>query len=313
MYECNWFPSHSVHYTKAALAALLERLAATMCVRLQSAPKPKPCKSVWAGRELQPWPPCTLSSLPIAFLRSGAPIRLRSAGQSVCVYLPQLSIARYKMLQKCSFGPSRPAQARTRMTVRAAATPTSSALVQSTDYTNLGKSGKAPPCDALTANCRHAPGATTHSTCVNVPADLRVPVVGIGAWAWGDRSGYWGYGREYGIEESRAAYKVWACVAGVQRSAVGAPCLHGAHCTTHLCAAHMHVLTCACMHACAAGPVCIAACMRPRCVPSACSTSFSLRVCVDGMCTLGRPSGACTPLTRTHWAHLHAGRTRVAW
>lgn len=63
------------------------------------------------------------------------------------------------------------------MTVRATATPASSSLVQSSDYTNLGKS------------------------------DLRVPVIGIGAWAWGDRSGYWGYGREYGIEESRAAYK----------------------------------------------------------------------------------------------------------
>lgn len=46
------------------------------------------------------------------------------------------------------------------------------------DYTTLGKSG------------------------------LRVPVMGVGAWSWGDRSGYWGYGKEYGKEESRAAYKV---------------------------------------------------------------------------------------------------------
>jgi len=36
---------------------------------------------------------------------------------------------------------------------------------------------------------------------------VRVPVIGVGAWAWGDRSGYWGYGSEYGKEESRAAYK----------------------------------------------------------------------------------------------------------
>ncbi|GLC36902.1 hypothetical protein PLESTB_000180300 [Pleodorina starrii] len=36
---------------------------------------------------------------------------------------------------------------------------------------------------------------------------LRVPVMGVGAWSWGDRSGYWGYGKEYGKEESRAAYK----------------------------------------------------------------------------------------------------------
>jgi hypothetical protein len=39
-------------------------------------------------------------------------------------------------------------------------------------------------------------------------AGLLVPVIGVGAWSWGDRSGYWGYGKEYGKEESRAAYKV---------------------------------------------------------------------------------------------------------
>lgn len=42
-----------------------------------------------------------------------------------------------------------------------------------------------------------------HSSCTG----LRVPVLGIGAWSWGDRSGYWGYGKEYGQEESREAYK----------------------------------------------------------------------------------------------------------
>lgn len=36
---------------------------------------------------------------------------------------------------------------------------------------------------------------------------VEVPVLGIGAWSWGDRSGYWGYGREYGKEESRETYK----------------------------------------------------------------------------------------------------------
>lgn len=35
---------------------------------------------------------------------------------------------------------------------------------------------------------------------------LQVPVMGVGAWAWGDRSGYWGYGSTYGQDESRAAY-----------------------------------------------------------------------------------------------------------
>jgi aryl-alcohol dehydrogenase-like predicted oxidoreductase len=35
---------------------------------------------------------------------------------------------------------------------------------------------------------------------------LHVPVLGIGAWSWGDRSGYWGYGKEYGQDASREAY-----------------------------------------------------------------------------------------------------------
>jgi len=34
-----------------------------------------------------------------------------------------------------------------------------------------------------------------------------VPSLGIGAWSWGDRSGYWGYGTEYGKEASLEAYK----------------------------------------------------------------------------------------------------------
>lgn len=36
---------------------------------------------------------------------------------------------------------------------------------------------------------------------------IRVPVLGVGAWSWGDRSGYWGYGSEYGKDESREAFK----------------------------------------------------------------------------------------------------------
>jgi len=36
---------------------------------------------------------------------------------------------------------------------------------------------------------------------------VMVPVIGVGAWSWGDRSGYWGYEVEYGKEESRAAFK----------------------------------------------------------------------------------------------------------
>lgn len=36
---------------------------------------------------------------------------------------------------------------------------------------------------------------------------LEVTSLGVGAWSWGDRSGYWGYGKEYGREESEDAYK----------------------------------------------------------------------------------------------------------
>lgn len=36
---------------------------------------------------------------------------------------------------------------------------------------------------------------------------LQVTNVGIGAWSWGDTSGYWGYGKEYGRGESLEAYK----------------------------------------------------------------------------------------------------------
>jgi aryl-alcohol dehydrogenase-like predicted oxidoreductase len=32
--------------------------------------------------------------------------------------------------------------------------------------------------------------------------------VGVGAWSWGDRSGYWGYGKEYGRPDNRAAFQV---------------------------------------------------------------------------------------------------------
>ena len=31
--------------------------------------------------------------------------------------------------------------------------------------------------------------------------------VGIGAWSWGDRSGYWGYGQGYQKEDNEEAFK----------------------------------------------------------------------------------------------------------
>lgn len=36
-------------------------------------------------------------------------------------------------------------------------------------------------------------------------AGLVVPVLGIGAWSWGDRSGYWGYGERLGARECHTA------------------------------------------------------------------------------------------------------------
>ena len=39
--------------------------------------------------------------------------------------------------------------------------------------------------------------------------DLQIPPMGIGAWSWGDRF-YWGYGRDYGEKDVRAAFE--ACL-----------------------------------------------------------------------------------------------------
>ncbi|KAK9853919.1 hypothetical protein WJX84_005356 [Apatococcus fuscideae] len=36
---------------------------------------------------------------------------------------------------------------------------------------------------------------------------LQVSPVGVGAWSWGDRSGYWGYNKGYGKEDNLAAFK----------------------------------------------------------------------------------------------------------
>lgn len=61
--------------------------------------------------------------------------------------------------------------------VLAAPRAASSSVILSSDRVELGKSG------------------------------IVVPAVGVGAWSWGDRSGYWGYGIEYGKEQSREAFK----------------------------------------------------------------------------------------------------------
>ena len=51
-----------------------------------------------------------------------------------------------------------------------------------------------------------------HYTGSHIPSDrlragLMVTPVGIGAWSWGDRSGYWGYGKGYQKEDNEEAFK----------------------------------------------------------------------------------------------------------
>eukprot|EP00877_Chromochloris_zofingiensis_P004358 jgi/Chrzof1/13923/Cz08g18010.t1 len=56
--------------------------------------------------------------------------------------------------------------------------------------------------------CEAAPSVSKTVDTVELgKSGLRVPLLGIGAWSWGDRSGYWGYGRQYGKDASLEAYK----------------------------------------------------------------------------------------------------------
>eukprot|EP01023_Acetabularia_acetabulum_P044936 TRINITY_DN4539_c0_g1_i1.p2 TRINITY_DN4539_c0_g1~~TRINITY_DN4539_c0_g1_i1.p2 ORF type:complete len:359 (-),score=44.84 TRINITY_DN4539_c0_g1_i1:632-1708(-) len=38
-------------------------------------------------------------------------------------------------------------------------------------------------------------------------SNLEVSSIGVGAWSWGDRSGYWGYGSDYDKDDNLTAYK----------------------------------------------------------------------------------------------------------
>lgn len=42
----------------------------------------------------------------------------------------------------------------------------------------------------------------------SMQSDLKVSAIGIGAWSWGDRSGYWGYGKGYDKDDTRKTYEV---------------------------------------------------------------------------------------------------------
>jgi hypothetical protein len=51
--------------------------------------------------------------------------------------------------------------------------------------------------NALTIGCSRSNTFYPVST-----AGLEVSTVGLGAWSWGDRSGYWGYGQQYGKDDN---------------------------------------------------------------------------------------------------------------
>ncbi len=38
-------------------------------------------------------------------------------------------------------------------------------------------------------------------------AGLQTTPIGVGAWSWGDRSGYWGYGGDYNKDTNQEAFK----------------------------------------------------------------------------------------------------------
>lgn len=64
------------------------------------------------------------------------------------------------------------------------------------DTIELGKSGAAA-CPHGVASCL---AFSLNKTTIE-RAGLMVPRMGIGAWSWGDRSGYWGYGGQHEKEE----------------------------------------------------------------------------------------------------------------
>lgn len=59
----------------------------------------------------------------------------------------------------------------------------------------------------------------------SMTAGLQVPVLGVGAWSWGDRSGYWGYGKDYS-KDVRAMHS-----ARMRNACTQQPCSAHAACT----------------------------------------------------------------------------------
>lgn len=53
--------------------------------------------------------------------------------------------------------------------------------------------------------CSYSPAATTYPNMW--VTGLETTPIGVGAWSWGDRSGYWGYGGDYNKDTNLEAYK----------------------------------------------------------------------------------------------------------
>lgn len=67
-----------------------------------------------------------------------------------------------------------------------------------------------------TPACHHTTADHLEQACACT--GLEVCAIGVGAWSWGDRSGYWGYKDTYDDADSLKAYQVRCPVV---RSCVG--------------------------------------------------------------------------------------------
>lgn len=55
--------------------------------------------------------------------------------------------------------------------------------------------------DSISLVCIKVPTSVARTCCMC--SGVEVSSLGVGAWSWGDRSGYWGYGKSYGKEENK--------------------------------------------------------------------------------------------------------------
>ncbi len=75
--------------------------------------------------------------------------------------------------------------------------------IKSAETVQLGQSGSVIA--ALNSSVTSAGVAAADTA--DCSAGLQISPVGVGAWSWGDRTGYWGYGSEYQKDDNLEAYK----------------------------------------------------------------------------------------------------------